>query len=249
MARLLRTQSLGNTVTRQHLYDLINTCGFTDLNVVVTGAGAIVASTAAPTSFTATTWWFDQEHQVLRVPLASVGGSPCSLWVAVGPDSLEQPVYNPPGSPTIAKGAVLSWKTGAAGQYDVEPTILRPTTGPTYSTQVVSLRMDRNLRNAFGVLQATLAAGQFGRAVYRGFGYGLCWDAAAVGDGNSSYPLVLSTAYTATGFATRTAYATGPWAYAIRLCRPPTTFGTTPVVLPVFVWMPFNNASCNEALA
>lgn len=246
MAKLNRTQSLGTTVTRQHLYDLISTCGFTDLGITLAGVGNIVAASAAPTTFTASTWWWDMTNQLLKVPVCCVEGSACSIWLAVGPDSWETPVYNP-GPNALPFGMLVSFKTGAAGIYDVEPTVPQAAFTSTFSYRVENLRMDRNVRNTLGHLQATLAAGEWGRAVYRGLGYGLHYDAFTSGNGNNAYPVVLSTAVTGTCQTQFSSYGIEtPYTYAILLCRPPTTF-VAAVPMPLFIWLPYNNCSASAS--
>lgn len=240
MARLLRTQSLGDTVTRQNLYDLINTCSFVDVGVSIEGVAAVVESVTAPTAFTTSTWWWDSFNQLVRVPIASVGGSACSLWLSIGPDSWEVPVYNP-GPDALALGSVVSWKTGDAGVHDVEPTIPRPAAPATYSNVMEQVRADLNLRNIAGVLQCSLAAGEWGAAVYRGFGHLLYHDALAPTTANQAYPAVLSTTYTGAVQYDAATYHTTPFCIGVVTCRPQPTDFPPPIPLPAFIWLPINS--------
>lgn len=243
MARLLRTTSLGTSVTRQDLYDLINKSGLTDVGVTVTGVGSIVASTATPSAFTATNWWFDQEHQVLRVPISNVGGSACSLWLSVGPDSWEVPVYNNSAN-VLAWGMLVSWSTAAnPGIYDITPTIpYSCASSASYVARIDTLRMSVNLRNAVGALQATLAANSWGRAVFRGNGYLLQNDILASNLGNRGVGMAMATAYTGTAVHCSTTPGMEPSMFAMSICHPATSFPSMNLLMPAFIFLPFGSS-------
>lgn len=239
MARLLRTQSLGTTVTRQDLYDLIHTSALTDIGVTVVGVSSIVASTNAP-GFTTSIWWFDQEKQLLRVPICSVGGSACSLWLSVGPDSLETPVYNASAN-VYPRGAIVSFAPGD-GIYNIELTAARNHTSTTYGAIVRESRLNRNLRNALGVLQATLSQGQWGCAVVRGVCYARMLSTTAAASGNLNERMMLSTQYTAAFYNHQQQIYTQPFEVGLTLARVSAAY-SVPWCMPAWVWFPFNSVS------
>jgi hypothetical protein len=239
MATLSRTTSLGTSVTRQDLYDLINKSTLSIGAFSPAGVGSVVASTNPPTAFTASTWWFDQETQLLRVPLNNVDGSGCSLWLSVGPDSWETPVYNASAS-VLARGLVVGWCTAAnCGIYDITPTI--PYAAPSSASMVQRVdyaRGSRNIRSTVGALQATLPANSWGLAVFRGFGYALCKSQLIVAA--RAQTLSMSTTFTAAleYFNDNGLFPGFPTTCGVVLNNPATTFAS-PVLLPVFMYMPF----------
>lgn len=199
MARLLRTATLGTTVSRQDLYDLIHTASLTDIGVVPTNVGSVVASTNSPTCFTSTTWWFDQEAQLLRVPINNVSGSACSLWMSIGPDSWEVPIYNGTAD-AIPRGRIVSWSVRAnAGLYDVDQTFPMMITTTSLGHRPDAVRLNVNARNVIGVTTAAVAASSWALAVYRGFCYTDITDYNTTGTFNSVDFIVLSTAVTGVG--------------------------------------------------
>ena len=118
---LQRSQDLGNTVTRQNLYDLISTCTLTGTaaGVSVQHTVQITAVSEAPAvPVTGDTWWYDLSQELLKVPLNTVGASPCSLWLSVGPDSWQIPVLNS-NNYTLSNGDFCSFKKDG-GFYEVE---------------------------------------------------------------------------------------------------------------------------------
>lgn len=235
MARLLRTESLGVSVNRQHLYDLIHTSSLTDVGVTVVGVSSIVASTNNP-GFTSSVWWFDQDLQLLRVPIVAVGGSPCSLWLAVGPDCLETPVYNATAN-VYPRGSVVSYAT--SGIYDVELTVPRITTNTSYGLLVAELRQNSNMRSLAGVLQATLSQGQWGCAAVRGVCYTRNRTVAASASANTALKMVMSTTYTGC-VDWSSSFNCNPLHIGYVMCRASISY-TAGVCLPSMLWLPWGS--------
>jgi hypothetical protein len=198
-----RTQSIGNTCTRQHLYDLVATSTLS--GSASGGDSSGLPATAATNPPTVPTdgnmiWW-DMGHQVMKVPVNSVGSSACSMWMSIGPDSWEMPVCNVCAD-TLARGTVVSFSSNSAhGFYAVEP--LKPMLAVSntiigYYTHMVH---SSNLRGMCGVLQATAISGQIVPCVYRGFGYARVEGYAGLAAGNDKdrnwgHTAAMSTAYT-----------------------------------------------------
>lgn len=235
MARILRTQALGVSVNRQHLYDLIHTSSLTDIGVTVVGVSSIVASTNNP-GFTSSIWWFDQDLQLLRVPIVAIGGSPCSLWLAVGPDCLETPVYNASVN-TYPRGAVVSY--APTGIYDVELTRPRQNTSASFGSVVAEFRKDTNIRAMAGLLQATLSPNQWGCAAVRGVCYTYVRTVAASENTNVVYRTVMSTAYTG-ACDHRLYFNCNPLQIGYVMCAPSVSF-TAGMCLPGVVWLPWGS--------
>lgn len=246
MARLLRSANLGTTVTRQDLYDLIHNATLTGLGSGIQGAGVVLlAASSFPTQITAGTWWWDQTHQVLRIPVESVGGSPASMWLAVGPDSWECPVFNRTGG-TLPRGAVVGWSRAAGcGPYDIDylPPASAAMLVATFANSMQALRTDPAMRAGLGALQYTLLNGQFGQVVWRGFGYASVEDTYNAAAGQVAYMVGMCTAYTGTlGNTTGAGGNAAALACGFQTLHPATTF-PAPILLPVFLWFPFNSHS------
>ena len=173
MAYLHRTQSLGNTVTRQNLYDIIYTSQLRGVSVTKGGPVDLVCQSAVPSALTFGTWWWDQREQLLRVPVAAVDGSPCSFWMSVGPDCLCTPVYNPSTEYTLTKGMLVSWSEDADhGPRGVVPTKPRDvSTNTTWSIMVDAIRNNINLRSIIGAVQEHVPPASWGPCAYYGFAY------------------------------------------------------------------------------
>jgi len=206
---LERAGSLGNTVTRQDLYNLLSNCTLTGTAAGVSvgrtlGITAVSEAPAVPSD--GNTWWYDRTQNLLKVPLNSANGSPCSMWLSVGPDAWQIPVLNS-NSYTLPKGSLCSWKQ-TGGLYDVD--YLRPYS-PAINTprsHLEALRTSSNARGYAGALQDDLGPGAIGALTWYGFAYVKC---TGFGDDNGiptaqcqyNYPayITISTAHTGTAFA------------------------------------------------
>lgn len=206
---LQRGDSLGNSVNRQDLYDLISNATLTGTatGVVVGRTLAITAVSEAPAvPSDGNTWWYDRTQNLLKVPLNAVGASPCSMWLSVGPDAWQVPVLNS-NSYTLPMGSLCSWKQ-TGGLYEVEP--LAPVAPGTNTPRgwLSELRSSANARGYAGAVQEDIAPGEIGALTWYGFAYVNC---TGFGDTNGiptaqakyNYPayITISTSHTRTAFA------------------------------------------------
>lgn len=242
MAYFDRTQSLGDTVNRQNLYDLINTC--TIGGVAIGAVGGVMTQytqTEPPSTMTFSSMWYDQKEQLLRLPVMDVAGSPCSLWISVGPDSWEMPVFNN-NDYTIPQGALVSWAySPASGVYDVVLTEPQNPTTSTYFNEVQLIRWNANLRCIAGVVQATMPAQEFGRMVFRGFSYTLIQDTQTKVASNVCRPISVSTMFTGAAVLSDSGtYDADPYCFGQLHVHPAISTVTAPQLYPSFIWLPLN---------
>lgn len=173
MADIQRTTNIGSTCNRQNLYDLLDQSNLINVTTDDVASGvalpvSITAASEAPT-FSTDLWWFDQTDQLLKIPLTDVGGSPASCYLAVGPDSWHYPGFNV-ASDTIRKGELLRFSySPGAGIYDITP--MEPVT--TNVTSNACLRCWPQLRNMYGIAGTTIAPGEFGPVVCKGFAHAI----------------------------------------------------------------------------
>jgi len=194
---LSRTQSIGDTCTRQDLYDLINTSELTGTGDGGVRAGLVctAVSEAPPIPVNGDVWWWDKTLQLMKCPINAVGNSACSVWLSMGPDSWEMPVCNVNAN-TLAKGTVVSFSSNADdGYYAVEPHAAAVSMmGNTYFAKRDMLTGIPVHRGLCGVLQATAVQGQIVPATYKGFTYALV--DVALSDYNYPECLAISTTHT-----------------------------------------------------
>ena len=167
---LSRAGDLASIVTRQTIYDLITNCTLTGTasatDIIVSHTMQITAVSLAPDLPTdASTLWYDLTHELLKVPLTAVGSSACSVWLSVGPDAWQVPVYNG-NAYTLAAGKLCSYNTNG----------VEPVAGYTPNTQsprdfLVAMRASSNIRGYAGVVQEDIAPGGFGPLTWYGFAY------------------------------------------------------------------------------
>lgn len=250
---LERAGSLGNSVTRQNLYDLLSNCSLTG-----TAAGVSVQHTIAVTAVSEApavpsggdTWWYDLSQELMKVPINSVKGSPCSLWLSVGPDAWQIPVLNS-NDYTLRMGELCAFKAGG-GFYEVERLAGYTPADNSPREHLHALRHSANARGFIGAVQSTVSPGEFGALTWYGFGYA---DVGGFGDDNGipaahakyNYPsyLAIATNYSGTGFAIDHA---NPYYYVnilgAVLSHPTTTTGTmSNTVCPCLFTGPWNSGS------
>jgi len=195
-----RTETLGSTVTRQDLYDLIHTStlqGSSSGGNTTPGIGVTAVSLAPDIPIDGKTWWWDMSKQLMKLPINSAHGSACSLWVSAGPDSWEIPVLNACAY-TLVKGTLVSYKTaGDPGLYDIEPFApLVSNISNTYFNWYETLTASPNQRSICGVIQADAAPGQIIPAVYKGCCYAKVEGFISLDNNTYLTALNISTAYT-----------------------------------------------------
>jgi len=250
---LYRSQTLGNTVTRQHLYDLISTCSLSGSasGVSLQHSVQITAVSEAPAvPATGDTWWYDLSEELLKVPLNVVGASPCSLWLSVGPDAWQIPVLNS-NAYTLPKGYACSFKSGG-GFYEVEPLAGYTPDDNSPRAHLRALRHSANHRGYIGAIQHDTGPGEFGALTWYGFcharatGFG---DALGIPTANAKYNypafITVSTNVTGTAFAVnRASPAEFVNVLGGLISHPTSTTGTLPAtVCPCLLDGPWNTGT------
>jgi len=166
---LLRENTILTTVNRQDLYDLLTTCtlqGTADTGIILDNTMQITAVSVAPAlPADSGTWWYDLTQELLKIPVSAVGSSACSMWLSVGPDAWQLPVYNG-NNYTLTAGAITSYNTTG-----VELTGgFTPDTSSPYDF-LTAMRASSNIRGYAGVVQDDIAPGGFGPLTWYGFAY------------------------------------------------------------------------------
>lgn len=199
-ARFVRADTIGNTVTRQTLYDLLSNSTIVGYNPPV--AQNVVAQSEPP-DLSASIIWFDQTDQLLKIPVTDVDGSGASFWMSIGPDSWWYPGYNV-SSVTIRRGEWCCWSYSTSGTYDITP--MPPSAEFADSRKVA--RGLAHVRCICGPAQATIAPNEFGPICTSGFCvalYDVRSSHAVIGYNNDkSRHMVPSTGYTGIAQEVRT---------------------------------------------
>lgn len=233
-ARFVRVDTVGNSVTRQTLYDLLGNSTVDGFNAPV--AQNVVSQTEPPTLDNSIVW-FDQANQLLKIPVTNVDGSAASFWLSIGPDSWWYPGYNVSGE-TIRRGEWCCWSYSSTGTYDVVP--MAPS--PEYTKYTKVARGLPNVRCVCGPAQATIAANEFGPICTSGFAVAL-YDARSshvtMGEfNNKDRYMVPSTCYT--GVAQEVRSDTEMWEHP-NLMGFVVSFpevGSDPAAFPEYMLMP-----------
>lgn len=202
MASIQRTDTVGDSCTRQTLYDLLSTANIVSIAesdlVIPPSAAAVTAASEAPASLSNGLWWYDQTEQLLKLPVLTVGGSAASFYMSVGPDRWDYPGFNICDEP-MKPGDLVRWSySPGAGIYDI--TFMEPC--PTWYTLSTFLRSVPQLFSCYGVIAATIPAQQFGPVANMGFLHArVDWNSVYERDSTLhmkwSWPLFVSTQYTA----------------------------------------------------
>jgi len=111
------------------------------------------------------TWWYDLTQELLKIPVASVGASPCSMWLSVGPDAWQVPVYNG-NNYTLSAGSICSYNSSGVeviGGYT-------PDSSSPHDF-LDAMRGSSNIRGYAGVVQQDIAPEGFGPLTWYGFAY------------------------------------------------------------------------------
>lgn len=247
MAELIRTTTLTDSCTRLDLYNLLAGAVVTNMTLSDVegdlGMGAAITAASSPPSFTTSLWWYDQTNQLLKVPVSTIGASPASLYLAVGPDAWHYPGYNI-CSYTLPKGTLVRFSYEPdAGIYDCTP--MEPLTTTVTGNRLLRCRPE--LRTAYGFIQDDTAPNGFGPVLSYGFGHCLVhWNTVASYVGSiwntKAFELLPSSAVT--GYMQATPPAANPCRYdavcAMGLAQPEAT--NVSVLCPIFANLPMGKS-------
>jgi hypothetical protein len=249
MGTLTRTTTIGDTCTRQDLYDLLAKATLNlaagDLSSGIVAAGLTAASVAPAIS--EGVLFYDLTEQLLKLPMTKVGDSAASFYMAVGPDSWQFPGFNVADT-IIPRGSLVRFSySPAAGPYDITHMEPFPTNHTlTFSLGWAGMKSLKQLRNAYGIAEATIAPNEFGPVCTYGLAHALVDPSGSyqlTGDwlNKQSFGLCIHTAVT--GMA-RVPAMNPHWLadmFGLLLTRPETT--CVSFLAPVFVMFPLGQGS------